>query len=142
MVRTTIIKRLLDIAEWLFFIYIVICLLIFNMIHFGNLLYVDTPQEEPMMVTSSFAQSLLFVISIGVICFFYLRYLRGDKVYKRIKAVLWGLLFAFNVLGSGFCLVMSDGLTFNQHETILLLLAPLISVALTSQAVMKYYECK
>ena len=59
----------LMIAEWLFFLYVLICLLIFNMIHLGNLLYVDMPNEEPMTVTSSFAQTSLFIIGIGVVCF-------------------------------------------------------------------------
>ncbi|WP_393951401.1 hypothetical protein [Lysinibacillus sp. PWR01] len=87
-------RRFLMIAEWLFFLYVLICLLIFNMIHLGNLLYVDMPNEELMTVTSSFAQTSLFIIGIGVVCFLYMRYLRGSNVYKRSKAVTWGSLFA------------------------------------------------
>lgn len=63
-------KWFMIIAEWLLFLYVLICLLSFNMIHLGNLLYVDMPHEEPMIVTASFAQTSLFIIGIGVVCFF------------------------------------------------------------------------
>lgn len=41
-------KGLLAIGEGIFFFYVLICLLVLNMIHFGNILFVDMPYEEPM----------------------------------------------------------------------------------------------
>lgn len=130
------------IAEWLFFLYVLICLLIFNMIHLGNLLYVDMPNEEPMTVTSSFAQTSLFIIGIGVSCFLYMRYLRGSNAYKRSKVAIWGGVFGCHTLASGFYLLMRHGLIWNQQEAMELLLSTLISCILTIQAVTKYYMCK
>ena len=134
-------KWFMTIAEWLFFFCVLICLLIFNIIHLGNLLYVDMLWEEPMTVTSSFAQTSLLIIGIGVVCFLYMRDLRGHNVYKRTKAAIWGGLFACNALGGGFFMFIRHGLPFNQLETMELLLSTLISFILTFQAVMKYYAC-
>lgn len=142
MVETKRMRWFLMIAEWLFFLYVLICLLIFNMIHLGNLLYVDMPNEKMMTVTSSFAQTSLFIIGIGVACFLYMRYLRGSNAYKRSKAVIWGSLFACHALASGFYLLMRHGLIWNQQEAMELLLSTLISCILTIQAVSKYYMCK
>lgn len=130
------------IAEWLFFLYVFICLLSFNIIHLGNLLYVDMPHEEPMIVTTPFVQTSLFIIGIGVVCFYYMKYLRGSNAYKRSKAVIWGSLFACHALASGFYLFMRFGLLWNQHEAMELLLSTVISFVLTIQAVMKYVTSK
>ena len=135
-------KWFMIIAEWLFFLYVFICLLSFNIIHLGNLLYVDMPHEEPMIVTTPFVQTSLFIIGIGVVCFYYMKYLRGSNAYKRSKAVIWGSLFACHALASGFYLFLRFGLIWNQYEAKVLLLSTLISLVLTIQAVMKYYVCK
>ncbi|MCM0622916.1 hypothetical protein M5J14_00090 [Lysinibacillus sp. OL1_EC] len=128
-------------AEWLLFLYVVICLLSFNIIHLGNLLYVDMPHEEAMTVTTSFAQTSLFIIGIGAVCFYYMKYLRGSNAYKRSKAVIWGCLFTCHALASCFYLFMRYGLIWNRHEAMELLLSTVISFILTIQAVMKYYRC-
>ena len=129
-------------AEWLLFLYVFICLLSFNLIHLGNLLYVDMPHEEPMTVTTSFAHTSLFIIGIGVVCFLYMKYLWGSSAYKKSKALIWGSLFTCHALASCFYLFMRYGLIWNQHEAMELLLSTLISFILSIQAVMKYYVCK
>jgi len=129
-------------AEWLLFLYVFICLLSFNIIHLGNLLYVDMPHEEPMIVTTSFAHTSLFIIGIGVVCFLYMKYLWGSSAYKKSKALIWGSLFTCHALASCFYLFMRYGLIGNQHEAMELLLSTLISFILSIQAVMKYYVCK
>ncbi|MEQ6852858.1 hypothetical protein AAHH17_00175 [Lysinibacillus capsici] len=129
-------------AEWLLFLYVFICLLSFNLIHLGNLLYVDMPHEEPMTVTTSFAHTSLFIIGIGVVCFLYMKYLWGSSAYKKSKALIWGSLFTCHALASCFYLFMRYGLIGNQHEAMELLLSTLISFILSIQAVMKYYVCK
>ena len=63
-------------------LYVFICLLSFNIIHLWNLLYVDMPHEEPMIVTTPFVQTSLFIIGIGVVCFYYMKYLRGVMLIK------------------------------------------------------------
>lgn len=135
-------KWFMIIAEWLLFLYVLICLLSFNIIHLGNLLYVDMPHEEAMAVTTSFAQTSLFIIGIGVVCFLYMKYLWGSNAYKKSKAVIWGSLFACHALASGFYLFMRYGLLWNQHEAMELLLSTVISFVLTIQAVMKYVTSK
>lgn len=129
-------------AEWLLFLYVFICLLSFNLIHLGNLLYVDMPHEEPMTVTTSFAHTSLFIIGIGVVCFLYMKYLWGSSAYKKSKALIWGSLFTCHALASCFYLFMRYGMIWNQHEAMELLLSTLISFILSIQAVMKYYVCK
>ncbi|MCR6522466.1 hypothetical protein [Lysinibacillus capsici] len=108
-------------AEWLLFLYVFICLLSFNLIHLGNLLYVDMPHEEPMTVTTSFAHTSLFIIGIGVVCFLYMKYLWGSSAYKKSKALIWGSLFTCHALASCFYLFMRYGLIWNQHEAMELL---------------------
>ena len=135
-------KGLLAIGEGIIFFYVLICLLVLNMIHFGNILFVDMPYEEPMTVTSSSPTAFLLLFGLGSVCFLYIRYFMGRSVYRRWKVVLWGSLFAFNTLGSGFSLLMSYGLMLDHRQAVYLLLATLISMVLTIQAVMKYYEWK
>lgn len=135
-------KGLLAISEGIFFFYVLICLLVLNMIHFGNSLFVDMPYEKPMTVTSSSPTAFLFLFGLGGVCFLYIRYFMGRSVFRRLKVVLWGSLFAFNTLGSGFSLLMSYGLVLHHLEAVYLLLATLISLVLTIQAVMKYYKWK
>ena len=130
------------VVEWFLFLSTLVWFFLFNMINFGNMIYVDMPGEEPMTLTSSFTMSLLIVFGIGVVYFFYIRYLFGKRAYKRFKVLILGILFALNALGSGFCMSMSYGFNLNTNEAILLLIATLISIVLTIQAVMKYYELK
>lgn len=130
------------VVEWVLFLYVLICVFTFNMIHFGNIIYVDMPWEEPMTLPSSFTKSLLIILGIGVVCFFYIKYLFGNGAYKRFKLVIWGILFAVNALGSGLCLSMIYGFNLNTTEAILLLIVTLVSAALTIQSVMKYYMLK
>lgn len=135
-------KWFMIIAEWLLFLYVFICLLSFNIIHLGNLLYVDMPHEESMTVTTSFAQTSLFIIGIGVVCFLYMKYLWGSNAYKRSKAMIWGSQFTCHALASCFYLFMRYGLIWNQFEAMELLLSTVISFVLTIQAVMKYVTSK
>ncbi|WP_312506070.1 hypothetical protein [Lysinibacillus sp.] len=135
-------KGLLAIGEGIFFFYVLICLLVLNMIHFGNILFVDMPYEEPMTVTSSSSTAFLFLFGLGGVCFLYIRYFLGRSGYRRLKIVLWGSLFAFNTFGSGFSLLMSYGLMLNHRKAIYLKLATVMSLVLTIQAIMKYYEWK
>ena len=145
MVGKKVLKKLLFpmiyVAEWVLFFYVLLCVFVFNMINFSNIIYTDMPWEEPITLTSSLIKSALIVVGIGLVCFFYIRCLTGSTAYKRFKEVVWGILLGLNSLCCVICLSIIYGFELNNDEGILLLIVTLVSIVLTTQIVMKHkYE--
>ncbi|ATP40774.1 hypothetical protein CSE16_12335 [Solibacillus sp. R5-41] len=129
------------VAEWVLFFYVLLCVFVFNMLNFSNIIYTDMSWEEPITLTSSFIKSSLIIVGMGLVCFFYIRYLTGNRAYKIFKEVIWGILFGLNSLSCVICLSIIYGFDLKNDEGILLLIVTLISIALTMQIIMKYnYE--
>lgn len=128
------------IAEWVFFLYVLLFILIFNLFNYVNFLLVDMPWEERVPLTSSTTKSLLIILVIGLICFIYIRYLAGHRVYRKVKAAIWGVVFSINSLSCIFLFIISMNFEFDLYkgEQIILLVAACISIVLTIQVIMKY----
>lgn len=126
------------VAEWVLFFYIFLCIVALNIVNFGNVITVDMVWEEPITYTSSFITSLMLVLGIGLICFFYIKFLTGNRAYKRFKEVVWGILFGLNTLSCVICGSIVYGLNIlHTADGILLFITALISTFLTIQIVMK-----
>ncbi|MFJ8459025.1 hypothetical protein ACIQ57_07825 [Lysinibacillus xylanilyticus] len=145
MVGEMMLKKLLlpmiYVAEWVLFFYVLLCVFVFNMIIFSNIIYTDMSWEEPITLTSSFIKSSLIIVGMGLVCSFYIRYLTGNKAYKRFKEVICGILFGLNSLSCVICLSVVYGFDLSNDDGILLLIVTLVSISLTMQIIMKYnYE--
>lgn len=125
-------------GEWVWFYYVLILVSIFNLTYFSNIIFIDMPWEEPMTVTSSLIKTLLIVSGISIACFLYVKFLTGHRVYKKIKATIWGFLFASNALLSMLWFCVSFGLDWSIHTQIILLASIVASVFLTTQVYTKY----
>lgn len=138
-----VIIPLIFVAEWILYFYVLLLVLAYNFINLANVLYVDTPGEVPITITTStsvFIQSLLLVLSLCVICFLYTKYFTGKGFFKLFKAYAWAILFALNSVRSfGYFLIWYgvDGFDLRNTELILLLLIILASVTLTMHIVRK-----
>lgn len=128
------------IAEWVFFLYVLLFILIFNLFNYVNFLLVDMLWEERVPLTSSTTKSLLIILVIGLVCFIYIRYLAGHRVYRKFKAAIWGIVFSINSLSciSLFIISMNFGFDLYEGERMILLVAACISMVLTVQVIMKY----
>ncbi len=132
-----LILPMIYVAEWVLFYYVLLCVFVFHLTNFSNIIFIDMPWEEPITLTSSFIKSLLIIVGIGLVCFFYIRHLTGSRTYKRFKAIIWGLFFGLNSLSCVICLSIIYGFSLNNVEGILILIVTLISIALTMQIIMK-----
>lgn len=129
------------VAEWILFFYVLLCVFVFNMINLSSIIYTDMTWEEPITLTSSFIKSALIIVGIGLVCFFYIRYLTGNSAYKRFKEVIWGILFGLNSLSCVISLSIIYRFDLINDEALLLLIVTLVSIALTMQIIMKHnYE--
>lgn len=124
------------VAEWVLFFYVLLFIFTFNLIYFANIIYIDMPWEEPITLTSSFINSLLVVLGVGLVCFFYIRYLPGNRAYKKFKAVIWGFLFGLNSLSCVILMIVVYRLDL-YVDGVLLLIVALVSIVLTIQISMK-----
>lgn len=142
MVKTSMLRKIVIpivyVAEWILFFYVFLFIAIFNMVNFINVITVDMPWEEPVTLTSSFATSLMIVLGIALICFFYIKFLIGTPAYKRFKEVVWGILFGLNAVSCVICGSIAYGFNLFHADAILLLITALISTFLTMQIIMKY----
>lgn len=147
MASTSLLKKLVVpivyVAEWILFFYVFLCIVSFNLINLTNFITVDMAWEEPITLTSSFATSLMIVLGIGLICFFYINFMIGNRVYKRFKEVVWGILFGLNAL----CCAIYGGIFYGvdiiHGDGILLLTTALVSILLTMQIIIKHdFEMK
>ncbi|NSL51855.1 hypothetical protein [Calidifontibacillus erzurumensis] len=57
-------------ADFALFLFVALCIAALNLINLLNIITVDMPWEEPIILTSSFITSLSFVIGLAIICFF------------------------------------------------------------------------
>lgn len=143
MASTSVFKKfivpMIYVAEWVLFFYVFLCIVALNIVNFGNVITVDMAWEEPITFTSSFITSLMLVFGIGLICFFYIKFLMGNRAYKRFKEVVWGILFGLNTLSCAICGSIVYGWSiFQTTDGIVLLVTALISAFLTIQIVMKH----
>ncbi|WP_273123064.1 hypothetical protein ACNRWW_18075 [Metabacillus sp. HB246100] len=77
------------IGEWIGFLSILLLVFIINLIYFTNIVFIDMTWEEP--TTLPFINSILLVLCIGIICFFYIKNLAGNRTYKKLKKLFGGL---------------------------------------------------
>ncbi len=132
-----VIFPLIYVGEWVLFFCVLLFFFIFNMINLFNLIYVDMPWEEPISLTSSFEKPLFIVLGIGLIIYFYIRYLTGNRVYKLIREVIWGILFGLNSFSCMLWLIYY-GSNLSKDDRILLLLITLFCIILTIQITLKF----
>ncbi|TKI53165.1 hypothetical protein FC756_25390 [Lysinibacillus mangiferihumi] len=141
MVSATVLKKLVIpmvyVAEWILFFYVFLCIVAFNMVNFTNVIAIDMAWEEPINFTASFVNSLIVVLGMGLICFFYIKFLAGSRAYKRFKEVVWGVLFAINTVSCVICGSIVYGFNFIHVDGILLLITAFVSALLTMQIIMK-----
>ena len=141
MVSATVLKKLVIpmvyVAAWILFFYVFLCIVAFNMVNFTNVIAVDMAWEEPTNLTTSFVNSLLRVLGIGLICFLYIKFLAGNRAYKRFKEVVWGVLFAINTVSCVICGSIVYGFNFIHADGMLLLITAFVSALLTIQIIMK-----
>ncbi|SFM92810.1 hypothetical protein SAMN05421832_10975 [Psychrobacillus psychrodurans] len=132
-----IIFPLFYVCEWVLFFCVLVFLFIFNLTNIFNLIYIDMPWEEQISLTSSFKKPLLWVLVMGLIIYFYIRYLIGNRIYKIIKLVIWTLLFGLNSFICMLWLSVNDTNLY-KNDRILLLLIILFSIILTIQTILKF----
>ncbi|AHN24018.1 hypothetical protein [Lysinibacillus varians] len=141
MVSSSVVKKLVVpivyVAEWIFFLYVLLCIVVFNLVNLTNVIAVDMAWEEPINFTASFINSMIVVLGIGLICFFYIKFLAGSRAYKRFKEVVWGVLFGINTVSCVICGSIVYGFNFIHADGIILLTTAFISALLTMQIIMK-----
>ena len=128
---------LIFISEWILFFCVFLLVLAFNLINISNALFVDMSWEEPSIITAStasFIRLIALVFGLGIVCFLYTKHFTGEGLYKRIKSLAWGSLFAINSIGCfGYLLIWYKFNWFDLRNTELnlLLFIILVSVFLT-----------
>ncbi|SEN69262.1 hypothetical protein SAMN04487786_0076 [Paenisporosarcina quisquiliarum] len=132
-----IIFPLFYVCEWVLFFCVLVFLFIFNLTNIFNLIYIDMPWEEQISLTSSSMKPLLWVLGMGLIIYFYIRYLIGNRIYKIIKLVIWTLLFGLNSFICMLWLSVNDTNLY-KNDRILLLLIILFSIIFTIQTILKF----
>ncbi|MFJ7934553.1 hypothetical protein [Sporosarcina sp. NPDC096371] len=128
---------LIYVGEWILYVCVLLFIIMFNMANLFNLIYIDMVWEEPISFTSSFGKSWLIALGIGLIIYFYIRNLIGNRMYKIVKEVLWGILFRLNSLSCILWLIVSQGSNYSKDDRILLLAITLFSILLTIQIIIK-----
>lgn len=141
MVSSSVVKKLVVpivyVAEWILFLYVLLCIVVFNLVNLTNVIAVDMAWEEPINFTASFINSMIVVLGIGLICFFYIKFLAGSRAYKRFKEVVWGVLFGINTVSCVICGSIVYGFNFIHADGIILLTIAFVSALLTMQIIMK-----
>ena len=142
MVSISVLKKfivpMVYIAEWVLFFYVFLSIVAFNLVNFTNAIAVDMAWEEPITFTASFVSSLMIVLGMGLICFFYIKFLTGNRAYKRFKEVVWGILFGLNTVSCVICGSIVYGINILHADGILLLITAFVSAFLTIQIIMKH----
>lgn len=123
------------VSEWILFLYAFFFVSAFNLVYVGNMIFIDMPWEESITLTSSFSKSLLIIIGAGIICFIYIKYQIGNKAYKIIKLVIWGILLGLNTLSSILWLCISVDFGLSNDDRIILILSILVSLIVTIQII-------
>ncbi|MFJ8236086.1 hypothetical protein ACIQ34_10105 [Ureibacillus sp. NPDC094379] len=134
---------ILIIGEWILYFYAILLVLGFHLVNVANVIYVETPGEEPILITtsiSSFVQAGLLVLGLSVACFLYIKYFDEKGWYKRIKVLAWGMLFALNLIGClGYLWIWYgfDGMDLRNTDFILLSLVIFVSLVLLIHMIRK-----
>ncbi|MFJ5770099.1 hypothetical protein [Psychrobacillus sp. NPDC093180] len=132
-----IIFPIIYVCEWVLYLFALLFVFIYNIISLFNLIYIDMPWEEPFSLTSSFEKSLLIVLGMALIIFLYIRYLTGNRLYKIVKEVVWGVLLGLNTFSCLLWLIVSDIPNLTKGDQVLFMLVPLFSLILTIQIIVK-----
>lgn len=106
------------------------------MAYYANILLIDMPWEEPIVLP--ILNSLLAVVGTGIVCFLYIKFLTGNRLYKKCKEVIWGLLFGANLVSCILWVVLSYPVGLSNSERTLLLIAIVVSSVLTIQVIRKF----
>ncbi|WP_108669244.1 hypothetical protein [Peribacillus acanthi] len=129
---------LIYVVELVLFFYVLIFVFLFNMVYFANIVLIDMPWEEPITFASPLIKSLMIICGAGILGFLYIKYLTGNRVYRKIKEVIWGILLGSNALSCMLWLIVGYPFDFSNDQRIELLFATLISLLLTIQIFMKF----
>jgi uncharacterized membrane protein len=129
-------KLFIYIGEWILFLFALFYVLTFQLLFLGNIVLVDQNEEAARI---PYLYSLMVVL-LGFLFYFYIRHLPGDRRYRKVKEVIWGLFFAATAVSSLFwftinVVVYSDEVLSNQ---ILLTAIFLVSVILAVQIAIKF----
>ncbi|MED4014615.1 hypothetical protein [Sutcliffiella cohnii] len=135
-----ILRPVIFVGEWVLFYYVLLHILVFNMIFFANMIFTDAPWEEPIILP--LVDSLLYIVGIGIVCFLYIKYLVGNVFYRKLKEVVWALLFGINLLSCILWFSMSYPFNLTNNDRILLIASILVSAILTIQIVLKFRNRK
>lgn len=128
------------VGEWVLFFYVLLLSFVLNMTYYANITLVDSPWEEPTILP--FVKSLLVIFGIGIICFLYIYYLKGNVVYRMLIDVIWLLFFGSNLLSCLLWFSMSYQFELTNNERILLIAAILVSLIIIWLLVLKYRNFK
>ncbi|MBP3951639.1 hypothetical protein [Bacillus suaedae] len=123
-------------GEWILFLYVFLFVTVFNMAYYANTLLIDLPWEEPIVLP--IVNSSLAVVGTGIVCFLYIKFLTGNRLYKKCKEVIWGLLFGANLVSCILWVVLSYPVGLSNSERTLLLIAIVVSSVLTIQVIRKF----
>jgi hypothetical protein len=129
-------KLFIYIGEWILFVFALFYVLTFQLLFLGNIVLVDQNEEAARI---PYLYSLMVVL-LGFLFYFYFKHLPGDRRYRKVKEVIWGLFFAATAVSSLFwfsinAVVYSEEVLSNQ---ILLTAIFLVSVILTVQIAIKF----
>lgn len=84
------------ISEWVVFFYTVLFMIIFNLTYYVNMVIIDMPWEE--RTSLPFIKTVIFMTGACMVCFLYIKYVKGRRIYQSVKDILWGILFGVNGL--------------------------------------------
>ena len=130
------------IGEWVLFFGVSLLLIIFNIVHLANMIYVDMPWEEPVLLVSSttmFIQFVLLVLGLSIVCFSYIKYFAGVGLYKKFKASAWGILFSICLISSlGYLLAWYRNNVIHSLDLILLIFVILVSLFFTLYIIKRF----
>ncbi|MGD6845302.1 hypothetical protein ACQCVH_22665 [Bacillus infantis] len=119
------IMPIIYISEWVVFVYTVLFMIVFNLTYYVNMVIIDMPWEE--RTSLPFIKTVIFMTGACMVCFLYIKYLNGSRIYKNVKDILWGILFGVNSLLCILLLGMSLIFELPINERVLLALALIAS---------------
>jgi hypothetical protein len=77
---------------------------IFHLLNFTNIALVDFGEEPVRFREPEF---IISVILAAVFFYFYLRYLTGNTLYRKVKEVVWGIFFGSTALFCAIWMILS-----------------------------------
>lgn len=131
---------LIYIGEWILFLFVLLLSVLFNLTNIFNLIYADMPYEEPISLTSTSNDLLFIVLGLGLIMFFYIKFLTGNQVYRFVKEIIWGSLIGLNFSSCMLWLLIGGGFNYSTNDWILYLAIMLISAVLMFQITIKLWS--